>query len=79
MKTADVTKNVLVPQHSKITKAEAKELLEHYSIELQDLPKILKSDSAIQKLNANPGDVIKIERASPTAGTAIYYRVVTNG
>jgi len=79
MKNIDIKKHILVPEHSKLTKQEIQELLEKYNIVLNDLPKILLTDPAIEKLNIKTGDVIKITRNSPTAGIAIYYRVVTNG
>ena len=79
MKNIDIRKHILVPKHSKLTKQEIQELLEKYKIVLNDLPKILLTDPAIEKLNVKPGDVIKITRDSPTAGKSIYYRVVTNG
>ena len=79
MKNINIKKHILVPEHSKLTKQEIQELLEKYNITLNDLPKILLTDSAIEKLNIKTGDVIKITRNSPTAGIAIYYRVVTNG
>ena len=79
MKNIDIRKHMLVPEHSKLTKKEIQELLEKYNITLNELPKILSTDPAIEKLNVKLGDVIKITRDSPTAGVSIYYRVVING
>ena len=79
MKNIDIRKHMLVPEHSKLTKKEIQKLLEKYNITLNELPKILSIDPAIEKLNVKPGDVIKITRDSPTAGVSIYYRVVING
>ncbi len=79
MKNRDIRKHMLVPEHSKLTKKEIQELLEKYNITLNELPKILSIDPAIEKLNVKPGDVIKITRDSPTASVSIYYRVVING
>ena len=42
------------------------------------LPKIIIADAAIQHLKPSIGDIIKIERKSPTRGTSVYYRVVIN-
>jgi len=78
MKNIDIKKHILVPEHSKLTKQEIQELLEKYKVTLNDLPKISLTDSAIEKLSLKSGDVIKIIRNSPTAGTAIYHRVVAN-
>jgi len=79
MKDIDIRKHMLVPEHSKLIKKEIQELLEKYNLSLNDLPKILSTDPAIEKLNAKESDVIKIIRDSPTAGKSIYYRVVING
>lgn len=72
----DVTKHVLVPKHTKITDKELKELFEKYSLKLDDLPKINKADPAIAHLNLQDGDVVKVVRKSPTAGTSVFYRQV---
>jgi DNA-directed RNA polymerase subunit H (RpoH/RPB5) len=77
--TFEVNKHILVPKHSKLNDSEKKKLLEEHHIEIKSLPKILKDDPAIEKLGIKAGDVIKIERKSITAGTAIYYRVVIEG
>jgi DNA-directed RNA polymerase subunit H (RpoH/RPB5) len=77
--TFEVNKHILVPKHSKLNDSEKKKLLEEHHIEIKSLPKILKDDPAIEKLGVKAGDVIKIERKSITAGTAIYYRVVIEG
>ncbi len=76
--TFDVTKHFLVPKHQKLSEAEAKKVLERYAVDLQSLPKILKDDPVIAKLSVKGGDIIKIERSSKTAGTSVYYRVVTH-
>jgi len=72
----DVTKHVLVPKHTKLSEKEKEALFAKYNITFRELPKILKNDPAIAHLNPKPGDVIKIERKSKTAGKAIYYRGV---
>ncbi|MEK6951180.1 MAG: DNA-directed RNA polymerase subunit H [Nanoarchaeota archaeon] len=75
----DVSNHFLVSKHSKLAESEKRQLLEQYKVELPALPKIFRSDSAITKLNTKVGDVIKVERASKTAGTFAYYRVVIDG
>ena len=71
-------KHMLIPKHVKLSDAQKEKLLEKYSVSLKDLPRVLKTDSAIISLDAKPGDVIKITRNSPTAGEAIFYRVVVD-
>lgn len=68
----------LVPKHEKLTDSEAKKLLEHYHVSNLELPKISKKDQGIAHLDAKSGDIIKITRASATAGESVYYRVVVN-
>jgi DNA-directed RNA polymerase subunit H len=72
-------KHSLVPQHSKLTEAEKKQLFEKYNISIKELPKISKKDAGIEKLNVKEGDIIRIERESPTAGKTVYYRGVVHG
>ncbi len=72
----NITKHILVPKHTKLSEKEKKELFEKYNLIAIKLPKIKKNDAAIANLNAKPGDVIKIERESPTAGKSVYYRGV---
>ncbi|MFX0060569.1 MAG: DNA-directed RNA polymerase subunit H [Candidatus Hermodarchaeota archaeon] len=66
----------LVPLHEFATEEEIQELKETYSLELYQLPKITIDDPAAQLLGAKIGQVIKIIRKSPTAGTHIVYRYV---
>jgi DNA-directed RNA polymerase subunit H len=68
--------NILVPKHEVLTTEEANRVLEFYGVTKSELPKIKKTDPAIKKLGVKVGDIIKITRKSPTAGKALYYRVV---
>ena len=69
-------KHLLIPKHSKLTDKQKEKILEDYKVTLKELPRIVKSDPAIQSLEAKPGDVIKITRNSATAGESSFYRVV---
>ena len=71
-----VDKHTLTPKHLKIGEKEKTQILEKYNISSKEMPKILKTDSAIKGLDAKPGDFIKIMRKSSTAGESIFYRVV---
>ncbi len=74
----DITKHILVPKHTLLTDKEKEKLLNKYIITIKELPKIMLTDPAIRHLKVKIGDVIKIERISPTAGKAIFYRGVIN-
>ena len=73
-----VDKHILTPKHIKIGERDKTQILEKYHVTSKELPKILKTDSAIKELDAKPGDIIKIIRKSPTAGESIFYRVVSD-
>jgi DNA-directed RNA polymerase subunit H (RpoH/RPB5) len=74
----EIKEHVLMPEHSKLNDKEKKELFEKYGVALKEMPKILITDPAIQKLAPKQGDVIKISRPSPTAGQTVFYRGVIN-
>lgn len=77
-KEINVSEHILVPKHEKISTKDRDELYKKHSITFTELPKIFKSDSALNGLDVKEGDVIKITRESPTAGTAVFYRGVVN-
>lgn len=74
----DVAKHILVPKHTKLSEEEAKKVLEKFNVGKRQLPMIRPLDPALRGMDAKPGDVIKIERESPTAGKSEFYRVVIN-
>ena len=69
--------HILIPEHRKLSKEEAEEILKKYNISKKQLPKILKKDKAIEHLDPKNGDIIEIKRESPTAGKSFFYRKVT--
>ncbi len=71
--------HILVPKHEILSDDELIKVLDKYSIEKEQLPKIKVSDPAAAKINAKVGDVIRITRNSPSAGKAMYYRLVIEG
>lgn len=79
MKKIDIQKHEFVPKHVILNSQEKDEVLKKYNITPKQLPRILISDPVIKMIEAKEGDVIKITRISPTAGEAVYYRVVTKG
>jgi DNA-directed RNA polymerase subunit H len=74
----NILDNELVPEHIILSEEEAEEVLKTLEIKRSQLPKILKTDSALKALGEDikAGTIIKIIRKSPTAGDAIAYRVV---
>lgn len=76
MKKADIKKHALTPKHVKLSEKEKEEVLKVYNATVDDFPRILKRDAALQGMNVKFGDMIKIVRKSPTASQTIFYRVV---
>jgi len=78
-KEFEIKKHFLVPEHTKLTVEEAKKVLDEFNITVDEIPKILISDAAIQDLSPEYGDVIKIVRDSVTNTKSTFFRVVVNG
>lgn len=72
-------KHKLVPTHKILSDKEKEKILNKYNLTAIELPKILKSDPALEELSPKVGDVVEITRESPSAGTSVYYRVIING
>ena len=75
-KEFNVLTHELVPKHVIIKDDELKEVLEKFNITKEQLPKIGEKDPTMKAIGAEEGDVVKIIRDSPTAGTSLYYRLV---
>ncbi|MBN2518258.1 MAG: DNA-directed RNA polymerase subunit H [Candidatus Altiarchaeota archaeon] len=73
--TTEISTHFLVPAHEILDEKVATSVLMAYKVDRSKLPKIKKDDPALPE-EAKIGDIIKITRKSPTAGEAIYYRVV---
>ncbi len=74
----DLFGHELVPQHTIAEESEVQLVLSHYGMEKRQLPRILRDDPAARVLGAKVEQVIRIERASPTAGSIYYYRLVVD-
>lgn len=72
----DILQHEMVPKHEILTKAEAAELLKEFNTTPEKLPKIFSDDPVVVRIEAKTGDILKVTRKSPTAGVAVYYRVV---
>jgi DNA-directed RNA polymerase subunit H len=66
----------MVPEHKIMSEEEVAKLLERYNITTEQLPKIYHDDPSVKAIGANADDVIRIIRASHTAGRAEAYRLV---
>jgi len=72
----NILKHDLVPEHTIMAAEEIKELLTKLAINVTQLPKILTTDPVVKTMGAKAGDVLRIDRKSPTAGKTTYYRLV---
>jgi DNA-directed RNA polymerase, subunit H (EC 2.7.7.6) len=66
----------LSPKYRVLSDDEVESLLNKYNVTKRDLPKIKANDPAVTKIGAQEGAIIEIDRNSPTAGQAKYYRFV---
>ena len=81
MSRFEVMNHILVPEHRLLTPKEAEDVLKKYSISIEELPKIRRSDACVRSLELRVGEIprgsiIKIVRRSETAGISYAYRLV---
>ena len=68
----------LVPKHEVLSEKETEKVFKEFDITPDQLPKILITDPCVKHIGAKVGEIIKIERNSPTAGISIVYRRVVD-
>lgn len=79
-KQFQIEDHVLLFKHEKLNEKASEEILKKYNISPSQLPKIFKKDPALKGLEeVKSGDIIEIERNSPTANKSKFYRVVVDG
>ena len=74
--TFNASTHSLVPSHVVLSQEEVEELFVAYKVSPQNLPIIFASDPGLSGLSVKMGDIVRITRKSPTAGTAIFFRRV---
>lgn len=78
-KQFQIEDHVLLFKHEKLNEKAYEEILKKYNISPSQLPKIFKKDPALKGMEVKSGDIIEIERNSPTANKSKFYRVVVDG
>ena len=72
----NITKHILVPKHEILSDDEKREVMDKYKLQLNQFPKILKDDPVSRYYGASPGQIMRINRPSESAGRYITYRAV---
>jgi DNA-directed RNA polymerase subunit H len=72
----NILEHELVPKHEIVPPEEARKILKELGVEPWQLPWISLNDPVVRAIGAKPGDIVRIYRKSPTAGTSIVYRYV---
>lgn len=72
----DILKHQLVPRHEILSPKEKKEVLESLGVTDKKIPRIKSDDPVVKAIEAKKGDMLRISRDSPTAGSSVYYRIV---
>ncbi len=65
-----------MPKHRLLSLEEAVEVLNRLNVKPWQLPRISVNDPVVRLLGGKPGDIVEIERDSPTAGKYKVYRIV---
>lgn len=69
------TKHEFVPEHVKLTDAEAQDIMKKYMIKSKlQMPIILHNDIIAKWLGLKQGDIVKIKRYNENSGVSYYYR-----
>jgi DNA-directed RNA polymerase subunit H (RpoH/RPB5)/DNA-directed RNA polymerase subunit F len=72
----NILKHELVPPATVLKEQEKEALFKKYNLtHLKNLPEISRFDPQAMAIGIRPGQIVKLERKSPTAMVSLYYRV----
>lgn len=72
----NILNNTLVPKHTVLSEVKKQEVMKKYNIQRNDqFPEIDRHEPVSCILGIRPGQLVEIERNSPTALTSLYYRI----
>ncbi|MQL79328.1 hypothetical protein Taro_011775 [Colocasia esculenta] len=72
----NVTKHVLMPKHEILSEEEKQALLKKYSVEENQLPRMLASDAVARYYGLDPGQVVRVTHDSEDTGLHVTYRCI---
>ncbi|KAE8721101.1 DNA-directed RNA polymerase V subunit 5A [Hibiscus syriacus] len=72
----NITKHVLKPRHQVLTEHEKQRLLQKYSIEEKQLPRLLKKDAIARYYGFEKGQVVKVTYGGEITESHVTYRCV---
>lgn len=71
----NISKHKLVPKHTIISKKKQKFLLKEYNCKQKNFPQIPRTDPMAKFLGLQPGQMVRVDRTSETAGKYVTYRL----